>query len=60
MRTLGIVLFLLAAISGLFGVFHRVVPFRIPLAGDDALYWALVLAIAGAVAMLAALGARRR
>lgn len=53
MRVLGIILVLVALASGLMGMFHAAMPFRVPLTADDAWHAALVLLIAGALALAA-------
>jgi hypothetical protein len=52
-KVLGIVLVLLAAGSELVSLFRADIPFRVPLTAEDAMHAAIVLVIAGALAVLA-------
>ncbi|HVW91422.1 MAG TPA: hypothetical protein VHB74_02320 [Devosia sp.] len=53
MRVLGITMMLVALASGLLGMFHSAMPFRVPLTAEDAWHAALVLLVAGALALAA-------
>ena len=53
MRTFGLVLVILAAMSGLLWAFRASMPFEIPLTATDAGFWAVILAAVGTVAWLA-------
>ncbi len=59
MRTIGIVLGLLAVVSALLAAFRAEMPFRIPVTAEGAGYWAAVLLVAALLAWLASLGQRR-
>ncbi len=52
MRTFGLVLVIVAAVSGLMAVFRSAVPFEIPMTASDAGFWAVILAAVGAIALL--------
>lgn len=52
MRTFGFLLLAVAAISLAFTFTRTVIPFRLPMTGDDGLHAALVFFLAGALAVV--------